>query len=100
MSDTSEQIKQQRLELAKYLDVVSLFDEDKEFQVLFEVRKITPEEMKVDSLPTLINDFVISLNLMPFNAFGELRIREVEEVEACAILVNILSQDLAYNGPR
>ncbi|HEX6484856.1 MAG TPA: hypothetical protein VF043_38925 [Ktedonobacteraceae bacterium] len=74
------------------------FIEEMENQIVLEVQKYISGEKNESALFSVVNAFVTSLNLSPFNAFGQMRIREVDGREARKILAFVLTENLAY-GP-
>lgn len=96
----AQHIDDLRSELNRYdVYVGNEFAEELENQLVFDVRKYVSSEKAERALFSILNDFMTSLNLTRFDAFGQMRIREVDGIEARKILVYVLTEDLAYSGP-
>jgi len=93
-------IEDLRSELNRY-DVYAGYEfaEELENQLVFDVRKYVSSEKNEHTLFSIVNDFMTSLHLTRFDAFGQMRMREVDGIEARKILVYVLTEDLAYSGP-
>ncbi len=90
-----QHIEDIRSELNRY-DVYAGYEfvEELENQLVFDVRKYVSSEKNERALFSIVNDFMTSLNLTRFDAFGQMRMREVDGIEARKILVYVLTEDL------